>query len=37
VRADENERFIDAYRRLGSTPFLDALYGANNEVPDHAA
>lgn len=37
VRADENERFIDAYRRLGSTPFLDALYGANDEVPDHAA
>jgi sulfite reductase (NADPH) hemoprotein beta-component len=28
VRRDRTERFLDAYRRLGPTPFKEALYGA---------
>ncbi len=28
TRADENERFIDTYRRIGAEPFKEALYAA---------
>jgi sulfite reductase (NADPH) hemoprotein beta-component len=27
VRRDKTEKFLDAYRRLGATPFKEALYG----------
>jgi sulfite reductase (NADPH) hemoprotein beta-component len=27
LRRDEDERFVDAYRRLGATPFKTAIYG----------
>jgi sulfite reductase (NADPH) hemoprotein beta-component len=28
IRNDRSERFLDAYRRVGPTPFKEALYGA---------
>ncbi|PRY26460.1 sulfite reductase (NADPH) hemoprotein beta-component [Aliiruegeria haliotis] len=34
-RADENETFLEAYRRLGAAPFKEALYGP--EKTRHAA
>lgn len=29
VHRDGEERFIDTYRRLGATPFMEAVYGAH--------
>ncbi|WP_312796390.1 nitrite/sulfite reductase [Tianweitania sp.] len=29
LRTDPSERFLDAYRRVGSAPFKEALYGAD--------
>jgi sulfite reductase (NADPH) hemoprotein beta-component len=28
IRADRSEKFLDAYRRVGATPFKEALYGS---------
>ena len=28
IRANDNEQFIDTYRRVGETPFKEALYGS---------
>ena len=32
LRTDRGERFIDTYRRLGATPFKQALYGAASKA-----
>jgi sulfite reductase (NADPH) hemoprotein beta-component len=32
LRADPSERFVDAYRRLGASPFKAALYPAASEI-----
>ncbi|MEM6668012.1 MAG: nitrite/sulfite reductase [Pseudomonadota bacterium] len=32
VREDETETFLETYRRVGMTPFKDALYGSEEEV-----
>lgn len=37
LRSDDSERFIDAYRRLGAAPFLEALYGDAKNEAEHAA
>ena len=28
MRLDRDEKFLDAYRRVGAAPFKEALYGA---------
>ncbi|MCB1652815.1 MAG: nitrite/sulfite reductase, partial [Pseudomonadales bacterium] len=28
----EDERFLDTYRRIGMTPFKDRVYGAEDEI-----
>jgi len=32
VREDETETFLETYRRVGMTPFKEALYGSEEEV-----
>jgi sulfite reductase (NADPH) hemoprotein beta-component len=32
LRLDPNEKFLDAYRRVGSAPFKEALYGAESKA-----
>jgi sulfite reductase (NADPH) hemoprotein beta-component len=32
LRLDRNEKFLDAYRRIGPAPFKEALYGAESKA-----
>ncbi|MBS3650166.1 nitrite/sulfite reductase [Pseudaminobacter sp. 19-2017] len=32
LRLDPNEKFLDAYRRVGAAPFKEALYGAESKA-----
>ena len=32
VRLDRDEKFLDAYRRVGAAPFKEALYGAESKA-----